>query len=87
MKTRINPMRMMDRAAIRSPMILILRDIIEAETPVKKRMGTVPSPNRNMVKKPIAGFPVVAALRTIAQESAQGRKPVRMPSAIFEIKC
>ena len=72
---------MTETAAIRSPKNLTLSDNREAESPVKKRAGSVPNPKKAMVRNPAQRFSVVAALMIIAQESMQGRKPTAMPKA------
>jgi hypothetical protein len=87
LKTRMRPITMTETAATRSPKNLTLRDNREAERPVKKRVGTVPNPKKAMVRNPVKRFWVVAALMIIAQESMQGKKPVRNPRAIFDSRC
>ena len=77
-------MAITERAATRSPKNLIFRVRREAEKPAKKRTGTVPKPKKAMVKNPVMGFWVVAALMIIAQESMQGRNPVAAPRANLE---
>jgi hypothetical protein len=44
----------------------------------------VPRPKKAMVKNPMMGFWVVAALMIIAQESMQGKNPVATPRANLE---
>ncbi len=77
-------MAMTERAATRSPKNLIFKVRREAERPIKKRTGTVPRPKKAMVKNPMMGFWVVAALMIIAQESMQGKNPVATPRANLE---
>jgi hypothetical protein len=84
LKTRINPMKMTETAAIRSPRKRIRSETRETERPAKNRAGTVPAPKRTIVRKPARGWEAVAALTIMAQESMQGRKPVAMPRRIFE---
>ena len=86
LRTRRQPIPMREMAATLSPKNLTFRDNREAENPVKKRAGTVPNPKKAMVRNPAKRFAVVAALMTIAQESIQGKKPVRNPKAIFDTK-
>ena len=69
--------------ATRSPRTRSLRERRDAERPVKKRTGTVPTPKRNMVRNPDDGLPVAAALTTMAKENMQGRKPEKSPRAAF----
>ena len=88
LKIRMMPMAITEAAATRSPRNLIFRDNREAESPVRKRAGTVPSPKETMVRNPAKRLWVVAALMTMAQESMQGRKPTAKPKAILEaIRC
>jgi len=87
LKTRMPPITITETAATRSPKNLTLRDNREAESPVKKRVGTVPNPKKAMVRNPMKRFWVVAALMIIAQERMQGKKPVRNPKAIFGARC
>jgi hypothetical protein len=84
LKMRIIPMRITETAAIRSPKKRALRERREAESPVKKRAGTVPRPKEVVTKNPVKGFPVEAALTIMAHESRQGRNPVARPRASFE---
>ena len=77
-------MAMTEIAATRSPRSLTFKESREAESPIKKRAGIVPSPNVNIVRNPPPGLCVVAALIIMAQESRQGKKPVRNPKAIFD---
>jgi hypothetical protein len=84
LKTRMKPITMTEAAAARSPRNRTCRERREAESPVKKRAGTVPSPKETIVRNPPIKFWVVAALISIAQESRQGKKPVRNPKAIFD---
>jgi len=79
-------MAMTEKAATRSPKNLIFRVRREAEKPVKKRTGTVPRPKKAMLKNPMMGFWVVAALMIIAQESMQGKNPVATPRANLEAR-
>ncbi len=80
----MKPITITDRAATRSPRNRTFKESREAERPMEKRAGTVPSPNVNMVRNPPRGLWVVAALIIMAQESMQGKNPVRSPRAIFE---
>ncbi len=82
----MRPMAMIEAAATRSPRNLVLMESREAESPVRNRAGTVPSPKKTMVKKPGSGCWVVAAFTTMAQESMQGKKPVANPRANLEIR-
>ena len=84
LKMRIIPMRITETAAIRSPKKRALKERREAESPVKKKAGTVPRPKEVVIRKPTEGFPVEAALTIMAQESMQGRKPAARPRASFE---
>jgi len=77
-------MRMMNEAAARSPISLTSKEIMEAESPVKKRIGTVPNPKEAMIRKPHRESSVVAAMMIMDQESIQGKKPVAMPKTILE---
>ncbi len=77
-------MRMTETAAIRSPKKRALRERKEADKPVKKRAGTVPSPKAVVTKNPLTGFPVAEALTIMAQERRQGRKPVAKPRPSFD---
>ena len=77
-------MTMTETAAARSPRNLTLKDSREAESPVKKRAGTVPRPKANIVRKPPTGLCMVAAWMIMAQESMQGKKPVMPPKATFD---
>jgi hypothetical protein len=86
LKIRMKPMAMTDTAATRSPNNRVFMDRREAESPVKNRAGTVPSPKKIMVKKPGSGCWVVAAFTTMAQESMQGRKPVARPRKTLDAK-
>ena len=86
LKIRMNPMTMTDTAATRSPRNLALMESKEAESPVRNRAGTVPSPKKTMVKNPGSGCWVVAAFTTMAQESMQGKKPVASPRANLEVR-
>ena len=82
--TRINPMTMTETAAARSPRNLTLKESREAESPVRKRAGTVPRPKANIVRKPPRRLCMVAAFMIMAQESMQGKKPVRNPNATLD---
>ena len=75
---------MTETAAARSPRNLTFKESREAETPVKKRAGTVPRPKANIVRKPPTRLCMVAALMIMAQESMHGKKPVRNPKASFD---
>jgi hypothetical protein len=86
LRTRKQPITITETAATRSPKNLTFRDNREAESPVKKRAGTVPNPKKAMVRNPAQRFSVVAALMIIAQESIHGKKPVRNPRAIFDTR-
>jgi len=82
----MRPMAMIEAAATRSPRNLVLMESKEADSPVRNRAGTVPSPKKTMVKNPGSGCWVVAAFTTMAQESMQGKKPVANPRANLEIR-
>ena len=75
---------MIEAAATRSPRNLVLKESREADNPVKKRAGIVPIPNANIVRNPPTELCVVAAFIIMAQESMQGKKPVRNPKATFD---
>ena len=77
-------MAMTETAAARSPRNLTFKESREAESPVKKRAGIVPRPKANIVRNPPMRLGMVAALMIMAQESMQGKKPVRNPRAIFD---
>ncbi len=77
---------MTERAATRSPMILILRVSREAEIPTVNKAGTVPKPKANMVIAPSATFSVMAALISMEEVREQGRSPQAAPRAILEME-
>ena len=77
-------MAMTERAAARSPRSLAFRERREAESPIKKSAGIVPRPKANIVRNPPTRLGMVAALMIMAQESMQGKKPVRNPKATFD---
>jgi hypothetical protein len=75
----MKPIAITETAATRSPRNLVFMDIKEAESPVRNRAGTVPSPKKTIVKNPGSGCWVVAAFTIMAQESMQGKNPVANP--------
>jgi hypothetical protein len=77
-------MIMIVTAAIRSPKILIFRDMKEVDNPVAKSRGTVPSPKKIIVKNPSPICWYVAAFRIMDHDNPQGRKPVARPRTILE---
>ena len=77
---------MTERAATRSPMILIFRVSREAEIPTVNKAGTVPKPKANMVIAPSAAFSVMAALMSMEEVREQGRSPQAAPMAILEME-
>jgi hypothetical protein len=84
LKMRITPMKIMEAAAIRSPKNRAFRERRDAERPVKNSAGTVPSPKEVVIRNPVKGFAVEAALTIRAQDNRQGRNPVARPRANFE---
>ena len=79
-------MAMTERAATRSPIILILRVSREAEIPTVNKAGTVPKPKASMVIAPSATFSVMAALTSMEEVREQGRSPQAAPMAILEME-
>jgi len=77
-------MTITETAAARSPRNLTFTESREAETPVKKSAGIVPRPKAIIVRNPPMRFSMVAALMIMAQESMQGKKPVKKPRAAFD---
>ena len=83
MNIKNNPMAMTERAATRSPIILILRVSREAEIPTVNKAGTVPKPKANMVIAPSAQFSVMAALMSMEVGKGARQESAGRPNGYF----